>query len=137
LPPPFWRWVVHSPERPLQPKIPEVWDETDLIGIKDRKYLDHTATHLRRGVGDLMRYAALVSFADAVDFSSYHVLSPGTRRVQARLPDEALYIYSLGPPPNPNPNDDNATAGERIFARERCAAWHTPPLYTNTKRRTG
>src|SRR5262249_6331589 len=47
----------------------------DLIGIKDRKYFDHTATHLHRGIGDLMRYAALVSFADAVDFGPYHLLS--------------------------------------------------------------
>jgi len=110
----------------------------DLIGIKDRKYLDHTATHLHRGIGDLMRYAALVSFADSVDFGSYHVLSPGTKRVQKRLSDEALYalalyIYSLKPPPNPNPRNDKATAGERIFTRERCAACHTPPLYTNNK----
>jgi hypothetical protein len=33
----------------------------DLIGIKDRKYIDHTATHRLRGPEDLMRYAALVS----------------------------------------------------------------------------
>jgi hypothetical protein len=110
----------------------------DLIGIKDRKYLDHTATHLHRGIGDLMRYAALVSFADSVDFGSYHVLSPGTKRVQARMSDEALYalalyIYSLTPPPNPNPRNDKATAGERIFTREGCARCHTPPLYTNNK----
>lgn len=110
----------------------------DLIGIKDRKYLDHTATHLHRGVGDLMRYAALVSFADSVDFGSYHVLSPGTQRVQARLSDEALYalalyIYSLEPPPNPNRRDDKAAAGEKIFAREGCTNCHTPPLYTNNK----
>lgn len=110
----------------------------DLIGIKDRKYLDHTATHLHRGIGDLMRYAALVSFADSVDFGSYHVLSPGTKRVQARLSDEALYalaqyIYSLQPPPNPNPRNDKAMTGERVFAREGCARCHTPPLYTNNK----
>ena len=110
----------------------------DLIGIRDRKYLDHTATHLHRGIGDLMRYAALVSFADSVDFGPYHVLSPGTRRVQARLSDEslyalALYIYSLTPPPNPNPHDDPARAGERVFVREGCASCHTPPLYTNNK----
>src|ERR1700730_10590708 len=110
----------------------------DLIGIKDRKYLDHTATHLHRGIGDLMRYAALVSFADSVDFGSYHVLSPGTKRVQARMSDEALYalalyIYSLTPPPNPNPRNDKAAAGERIFTREGCARCHTPPLYTNNK----
>ena len=110
----------------------------DLIGIKDRKYLDHTATHLHRGIGDLMRYAALVSFADAVDFGPYHVLSPGTKRVQARLSDEALYalalyIYSLQPPANPNPHDEKARAGEQIFMREGCATCHTPPLYTNNK----
>jgi hypothetical protein len=110
----------------------------DLIGIRERKYLDHTATHLHRNIGDLMRYAALVSFADSVDFGSYHVLSPGTTRVQARLSDEALYalaryIYSLEPPPNPNPRNDTAIAGARLFAREGCARCHTPPLYTNNK----
>ena len=110
----------------------------DLIGIKDRKYLDHTATHLQRGVEDLMRYAALVSFADAVDFGPYHMLAPTTRRVRARLSDEALYalamyIYSLKPPPNPNPRDQRATAGKEIFVRERCWRCHTPPLYTNNR----
>jgi hypothetical protein len=68
----------------------------------------------------LMRYAALVSLAESVDFGPRHVLSPGSTRVQARLSDEALYalaryIYSLEPPPNPNPRDDKAVAGERIF----------------------
>ena len=110
----------------------------DLIGIKDRKYIDHTATHLHRGIGDLMRYAALVSFAEATDFGQYHVISPTTKRVQARLPDEALYalglyIYSLKPPPNPNPLDETAKAGEKIFAREGCTMCHTPPLYTSNK----
>jgi hypothetical protein len=41
------------------------------------------------------------------DFGPYHMLSPDTKRVQARLPDEALYalalyLYSLEPPSNPN-----------------------------------
>ena len=40
----------------------------DLIGFKDRKYIDHTATHLHRGIGDLMRYAAQVTFAEMTDF---------------------------------------------------------------------
>jgi len=31
----------------------------DLIGLPNRKYIDHTATHLLRGPEDLMRYAAL------------------------------------------------------------------------------
>ena len=110
----------------------------DLIGIQDRKYFDHTATHLHRGPGDLMRYAAQVSFAETTDFGPHHVLSAGTTRVQGRLPDEALYalamyIYSLKPPPNPNPFDNNARAGQKIFEREACNACHTPPLYTNNK----
>jgi hypothetical protein len=110
----------------------------DLIGIKDRKYFDHTATHLHRGIGDLMRYAAQVSFAETADFGPYHVLSPDTKRVRARLPDEALYalalyIYSLQPPPNPNPFNADAQAGQKIFTREGCATCHMPPLYTNNK----
>src|SRR5215469_1937012 len=110
----------------------------DLIGVKDRKYLDHTATHLHRGIGDLMRYAAMVSFADSADFGPHHMLSDGAKRVEARLPDEALYalslyIYSLKPPPNPNPFNEKAKAGQNIFAREGCISCHTPPLYTNNK----
>jgi len=110
----------------------------DLIGIEDRKYLDHTATHLHRGIGDLMRYAAMVSFADSADFGPHHMLSGGAKRVESRLPDEALYalalyIYSLKPPPNPNPFDEKAKAGQNIFAREGCITCHTPPLYTNNK----
>ena len=110
----------------------------DLIGVKDRKYIDHTATHLHRGIGDLMRYAALVSFAEASDWGPYHMLSPDTKRVQARLPDEALYalalyIYSLQPPRNPNPFDEKARAGQDIFSRDVCTMCHTPPLYTSNK----
>jgi hypothetical protein len=110
----------------------------DLIGVKDRKYIDSTATHLHRGIGDLMRYAALVSFAETADFGPYHTLSPDSKRVQARLPEEALfalalYIYSLQPPRNPNSYDATAQAGQKIFAREGCSTCHTPPLYTNNK----
>src|SRR6185295_18710691 len=109
-----------------------------LIGIKDRKYIDHTATHLHRGIGDLMRYAALVSFAEASDYGPHHILAESTSRVRARLPDEALYalasyIYSLRPPLNPNPVDERSAAGQKIFAREGCSRCHTPPLYTSNK----
>ena len=110
----------------------------DLIGIKDRKYIDHTATHLHRGIGDLMRYAALVSFAETTEFGPYRVLSPGTKRASSRISDEALYalalyIYSLKPPPNPHPFDEKAKAGQKIFEREGCPVCHTPPLYTSNK----
>jgi hypothetical protein len=124
---PRWNGSVFYPT-----KIP------DLVGFKDRKHIDATATHLHRNVGDLMRYAALVSFAETSDFGPYHVLGEGAKRVAARAPDEALYalalyIYSLKPPPNPNPVDEKAVAGQRIFAREGCPRCHTPPLYTNNK----
>ena len=110
----------------------------DLIGMKDRKYIDHTATHLHRGIADLMRYAAQVAYAEMADFGPYHVLAPETTRVHARISDAALYalalyIYSLQPPPNPNPFDEKARAGEKIFTREGCAACHTPPLYTGNQ----
>ena len=85
-----------------------------------------------------MRYAAQVSFAEMTDFGPYDLLAPDTRRVQARLPDEALYalalyIYSLEPPANPNPFDQSAKAGQKIFEREGCVMCHTPPLYTSNR----
>jgi hypothetical protein len=90
---------------------------------------------LHRGIGDLMRYAALVSFAEAADFGPHHMLGEDARRVQTRLSDEALYalalyIYSLQPPRNPNPFDGKAQAGQKIFAREGVP--HTA-LYTSNK----
>jgi hypothetical protein len=62
----------------------------DLIGVRERKYLDATATHLHRGVGDLMRYAALVSYAEPAEIGAFPLLPADARRVQARIPDEAL-----------------------------------------------
>jgi mono/diheme cytochrome c family protein len=110
----------------------------DLIGLKDRTYIDHTATHLLRGPEDLMRYAALVSCCDSAEFGEYHMLTEKGRRILYRFPDELLYalaqyIYSLQPPPNPNLNDPRAAAGRKIFEREGCANCHTAPLYTNNK----
>jgi hypothetical protein len=110
----------------------------DLIGLKDRKYIDHTATHKHRGPGDLMRYAALVTYADSSDFGPHRMLTDDQRKIQSRLPDEALYalalyIDSLEPPLNPNKADARSAAGAKIFEREGCAGCHTPPLYTNNK----
>jgi hypothetical protein len=62
----------------------------DLIGIKGRKYIDHTATHRLRNVDDLMRYAALVSCCDSADFGSYHMLSEKGRRIVYRIRTEAI-----------------------------------------------
>jgi mono/diheme cytochrome c family protein len=110
----------------------------DLIGIKDRKYIDHTATHQHRGPGDLMRYAALVTFSDSSDFGPHRMLTDEQRHVPFRAPDEALYalamfIYSLEPPANPNRDNPGIADGQRVFQREGCGGCHTPPLYTNNR----
>jgi mono/diheme cytochrome c family protein len=124
---PRWNGSLYYPT-----KIP------DLIGFKDRKYIDHTATHQHRGPGDVMRYAALVTYSDSSDFGPHRMLSDTQRTIPSRAPDEALYalalyIYSLQPPPNPNASDPRIPAGQAIFAREGCGVCHTPPLYTNNK----
>jgi hypothetical protein len=110
----------------------------DLIGIKDRKYIDHTATHRLRGPGDLMRYAALVQGSDSLDFGPHRFFTDAQRRILYRYDDAVLYalaqyLYSLQPPPNPQALNDRASRGQRVFEREGCAGCHTPPLYTNNK----
>lgn len=110
----------------------------DLIGVAERKYIDHTATHLNRGIADLMRYAAMVTSAEPGVFGPHNVLPGDAERVSVRHSDEmlyalALYLGSLQPPRNPNPLNELARAGGKVFDREGCPACHTPPLYTNNK----
>jgi hypothetical protein len=110
----------------------------DLIGVKDRKYLDATATHRNRGVEDISRYGILVTDADDGALGP-HVFQPDrVRKLQRRHSDDAWYaigkyVYSLQPPPNPNRRDEVSSRGEQVFARAGCATCHTPPLYTNNK----
>lgn len=118
----------------------------DLIGVRDRHYLDRTGLQQQRSIVDLMRYAALNQGGDALasfdgfipaDIPKFKTL-PDPTNVGGRYSDEqlyalALYIYSLKPPPNPNKFDVSAARGQKIFAREGCGACHTPPLYTNNK----
>ena len=125
-----------SPLHPVQ--VP------DLIGVKDRRYLDRTGLVRHREIGDLMRYGALNQDGDLL--TRYGDFRP-LERVFGRLPDPAtlgrysdeqlyalaLYIYSLKPPLNPNKFDALARRGQKIFDREGCAGCHTPPLYTNNK----
>ena len=116
----------------------------DLIGVWERRYLDHSGLVVHRGIDDLMRYAALNQDGDLLarygEFRPIEVVSgklpdPSTR---SRYSDEqlyslALYIYSLTPPSNPNKRTPLTARGEKIFRREGCATCHTPPLYTNNK----
>lgn len=112
----------------------------DLIGVKDRRYLDRTGNVRHRNIGDLMRYAALnQGFAFLDRFGEYtpaREFPPADMMVRysdAQLYALALYIYSLKPPPNPNKLDKLAERGQQVFNRQGCALCHTPPLYTNNK----
>lgn len=122
----------------------------DLIGLRDRRYLDRTGLGRHRGPADLMRYAALNQGMDLL--SNYGGLVPiandmktlpppgktvfaGTnyRYSDAQLYALAQFIYSLTPPSNPNPLDDRARRGEAVFTASGCVRCHTPPLYTANK----
>ena len=97
----------------------------DLIGIRERRYLDRTGLVNHRDIGDLMRYAALNNeldfFSRFGDFipagTDFRELPPPTDPSvgpDGRYSDEqlyalALYLYSLTPPVNPNPQ----TASDR------------------------
>ena len=129
-PPGTFARVNGSPFYPTQ--IP------DLAGIKDRKYIDHTATHVLRGPEDVARYAILVGCCDSGGFGPHQTLSPQQRRIVYRQTDDmtfalARYLYSLEPTRNPQTDEGRAEAGNRVFEREGCGNCHTPPLYTNNK----
>ena len=121
----------------------------DLIGVKDRRYLDRTGLQQQSSIGDLMRYAAMnrggFDGGDAV--ANHHGFIPADAPRFQELPDPAtqgrysdeqlyalaLYVYSLQPPVTPNKFDALAEKGQQIFKRENCVMCHTPPLYTNNK----
>jgi hypothetical protein len=113
----------------------------DLIGVKDRRYLDRTGLQLHRSIADMMRYASLNQGANFL--SSYHGFVPrgqltDPKKIRPRYSDAqlyalSLYIYSLKPPPNPNKFNALAARGQKIFNREGCKNCHTPPLYTNNR----
>lgn len=122
----------------------------DLIGVKDRRYLDRTGLQQHRSIVDLMRYAALNQGGDDLasfngfipaDFPDFKTLGDPVSAgfvFQGRYSDEqlyalALYIYSLQPPSNPNKFDAAVARGQKVFQREGCAGCHAPPLYTNNK----
>lgn len=110
----------------------------DLIGVRERRYLDRTGLVRHRSIGDLMRYAALNQGGD--EFSDYGGFVPAKliEPAPVRYSDEqlyalSLYLYSLQPPRNPNPQAVLTRRGKAIFEREGCGGCHTPPLYTNNR----
>lgn len=115
----------------LPPQIP------DLIGVRDRQYLDHTGLIKQRGIGDLMRYSSLAQDMFTQDrYGSNPPESgspPSARYSDAQLYALAQYLYSLRPPENPHPFDAGAGRGAVVFKREKCDGCHTPPNYTNNQ----
>jgi hypothetical protein len=109
----------------------------DLIGVRERRYLDHTGLVRQRSIGDLMRYSSLAQDMFVADqygpASGEKRAVPAVRYSDPQLYALALYLYSLRPPPNPNPFDASAARGKVLFAREKCDHCHTPGLYTNNK----
>jgi hypothetical protein len=122
----------------------------DLIGLRDRKYLDKTGLGRHRGIADVMRYAALNQTLDVLgNYGGFvpaaedgRTLAPpgkgefngaADRYSDAQLFALGQFIYSLTPPPNPNPRDAKAARGEAVFSASGCARCHTPPLYTSNQ----
>jgi hypothetical protein len=110
----------------------------DLIGVQERRFLDHTGLVRQRSIADLMRYVAIVQGANAFDrFGDVLLVDPLPDPTKMdRYSDEQLYalaryLYSLEPPPNPHSVDGAAARGRGIFSREGCNACHTAPLYTS------
>lgn len=110
----------------------------DLRGIRHRRYLDATGTHLHRGPEDLARYGILVEFAENGEFGPHHLFPEALRRPRLRPPDAAmyamaLYLESLEPAPSPHPFDDEARRGQAVFEAQGCDDCHPPPVYTNNE----
>ncbi|AXC16106.1 hypothetical protein ACPOL_6898 (plasmid) [Acidisarcina polymorpha] len=121
----------------------------DLIGVKDRRYLDRTGLQPQRSIVDLMRYAALNQGGDSL--ASFDGFIPAGIPAFKALPDPAdpvviggrysdeqlyamaLYVYSIKPPPNPNKMDASAVRGSKIFSSEGCSGCHSGRAYTNNK----
>lgn len=116
----------------LPPQIP------DLIGVSERRFLDHTGLIRQRDIADLMRYSSLSQDLFSQDRYGPNPLggsapAPAFRYSDPQLYALAQYLYSLRPPKNPNRFDASAARGQAIFKREKCGSCHTPPLYTNNR----
>ena len=122
----------------------------DLIGLRERRYLDKSGLGRHRGIADLMRYAAMNQLQDVNgNYGGFVPNSNDMRTVpppgkgffagsNSRYSDAQLYalaqfIYAMTPPLNPNQFDDRAKRGQQIFTSSGCARCHTPPRYTSNQ----
>jgi hypothetical protein len=112
----------------------------DLIGVRDRRYLDLTVRLEHRSLPDIARYGSMCWASNYFFSSSGNIPAAEIAAVSdsRRYSDEeayafAVYVYSLQPPSNPNRPTALTRKGEAVFQREGCPGCHTPPLYTNNK----
>jgi hypothetical protein len=112
----------------------------DLIGVRDRRYLDLTARLRHRSLADIARYGSMCpSFnyfftrGSAVPEATMAAVSESMRYTDEQAYAFASYVYSLEPPRNPNKPSELTRQGQRVFQREGCPLCHTPPLYTNNR----
>jgi hypothetical protein len=121
----------------------------DLIGIRERRYLDRTGLVRHRDIGDIMRYAAANQDADLLaELGSFRPIAATAGSLPpasqlGRYSDEQLYalarfLYALEPPPNPyapsTPSQAERVArGQAVFREQGCAGCHAPPAYTSNK----
>lgn len=115
-----------------------VTKNSDLIGVAERRYLDHTGTHANRGVADIARYAALVTGADDGSIGSHRFMTDEQRKLRFRYSDDVLYalakyIYSLKPPANPNRPGALSERGRKVFDAAGCATCHPHGSYTTNR----
>ena len=116
----------------LPPQIP------DLIGVEERRYLDHTGLVRQRKIGDLMRYclAGAGCFRTGSIWRRSRERAEGPQRALQRraiICARALSVFA----PSTEESEPLRRRGERaekeIFERAGCAACHAPPFYTNNK----
>ncbi len=113
----------------------------DLRGIRQRRFLDATATHLNRDVTDVARYAAKVAYAGVAGFGGYRFLPDDAPRPLFHFDDDvlfalAMFLYSLEPAENPMRETLNpalVARGREVFEREDCRRCHEPPDYSGSK----
>jgi hypothetical protein len=114
----------------------------DLRGVKHRRFLDATATHMNREVTDIARYAANVMYAGIpASHGGYETFPENAPRPLYHIEDDvlfalAMFIYSLEPMENPMKNRLNpalVARGREVFKEENCARCHQPPDYSGTR----
>ena len=115
----------------LPPQIP------DLIGVQERRFLDHTGLVRQNSIGDLMRYSITGAGHDRscpLWRCGGSVDGARNRYSDEQLYALAMYVYSLRPPAESKSLRSDRPRTERRSLSERAAADVIPHrLYTNNK----